>query len=215
MDMHENASLTPKVERRWRERDRRRPVEGGCSAPVPRHAQDRRQVGRTFPHGRPGGLARPLVKAPFIAKPSDACRLRGGRGSAPAALHRRADRRRGRRFGGNCQPHPQTPGPQSPVGARAGRASPSLRTGHPGRDHPYRHQKAGQVSRIGHRVTGDRTGQSNTRGVGWEDVHLAIDDLPVWPARRSCRTKSAAPACVSCSTPCASFEASASGSSAS
>lgn len=37
-------------------------------------------------------------------------------------------------------------------------------------------KKLGKFSRIGHRVTGDRTGQSNTRGVGWEYVHLAIDD---------------------------------------
>ena len=26
------------------------------------------------------------------------------------------------------------------------------------------------------RITGDRTGQSNSRGVGWEFVHVAIDD---------------------------------------
>ncbi len=37
-------------------------------------------------------------------------------------------------------------------------------------------KKLGKFSRIGHRITGDRTGQSNTRGVGWEYVHLAIDD---------------------------------------
>ena len=37
-------------------------------------------------------------------------------------------------------------------------------------------KKLGKFSRIGHRVTGDRTGQSNTRGVGCEYVHLAIDD---------------------------------------
>jgi transposase InsO family protein len=37
-------------------------------------------------------------------------------------------------------------------------------------------KKLGKFSRTGHRVTGDRTGQSNTRGVGWEYVHLAIDD---------------------------------------
>ena len=30
--------------------------------------------------------------------------------------------------------------------------------------------------RIGHRITGDRTGQSNGRGVGWEFVHVCIDD---------------------------------------
>lgn len=37
-------------------------------------------------------------------------------------------------------------------------------------------KKLGRFSRIGHRITGDRTKQSNTRGVGWEFVHVAIDD---------------------------------------
>ena len=37
-------------------------------------------------------------------------------------------------------------------------------------------KKLGKFSRTGHRITRDRTGQSNTRGVGWEYVHLAIDD---------------------------------------
>lgn len=36
--------------------------------------------------------------------------------------------------------------------------------------------KLGKFSRAGHRVSADRTGQSNSRGVGWEYVHLAIDD---------------------------------------
>ena len=37
-------------------------------------------------------------------------------------------------------------------------------------------KKLGRFTRTGHRITGDRTGQSNTRGVGWEFVHVAIDD---------------------------------------
>jgi len=37
-------------------------------------------------------------------------------------------------------------------------------------------KKLGRFNQIGHRITGDRTGQSNTRGVGWEFLHLAIDD---------------------------------------
>ena len=37
-------------------------------------------------------------------------------------------------------------------------------------------KKLGRFKRIGHRITGDRTGQSNSRGVGWEFVHVAIDD---------------------------------------
>jgi transposase InsO family protein len=37
-------------------------------------------------------------------------------------------------------------------------------------------KKLGCFDRIGHRITGDRTGQSNSRGVGWEFVHVCIDD---------------------------------------
>jgi transposase InsO family protein len=37
-------------------------------------------------------------------------------------------------------------------------------------------KKLGKFNRIGHRITGDRIGQSKTRGIGWEYVHLAIDD---------------------------------------
>ena len=37
-------------------------------------------------------------------------------------------------------------------------------------------KKLGKFSRTGHRITGDRHGQSNTRGLGWEFVHVAIDD---------------------------------------
>jgi transposase InsO family protein len=55
-------------------------------------------------------------------------------------------------------------------------------------------KKLGRFERVGHRITGDRTGQSNSRGVGWEYVHLAIDDhsrvayLQILPdeKRRSC-----------------------------
>ena len=49
------------------------------------------------------------------------------------------------------------------------------------RDHPGEliHidiKKLGRFDRVGHRITGDRTGQSNARGIGWEFVHVGIDD---------------------------------------
>ena len=49
------------------------------------------------------------------------------------------------------------------------------------RDHPGEMihidiKKLGRFDRVGHRITGDRAGQSNSRGVGWEFVHVAIDD---------------------------------------
>jgi transposase InsO family protein len=41
-------------------------------------------------------------------------------------------------------------------------------------------KKLGRIDGIGHRITGDRTGQSNRRaagrGLGWEYLHVAIDD---------------------------------------
>jgi transposase InsO family protein len=37
-------------------------------------------------------------------------------------------------------------------------------------------KKLGRFSQVGHRITGDRTGQSKGRGIGWEFVHVAIDD---------------------------------------
>ena len=37
-------------------------------------------------------------------------------------------------------------------------------------------KKLGRIDGIGHRITGDRTGQSRKRGTGWEVLHVAIDD---------------------------------------
>jgi transposase InsO family protein len=37
-------------------------------------------------------------------------------------------------------------------------------------------KKLGRIDGIGHRITGDRRGQSNGRGTGWEYVHVCIDD---------------------------------------
>jgi len=37
-------------------------------------------------------------------------------------------------------------------------------------------KRLGRFEKIGHRITGDRTGQSNSRGVGWEYVHVCVDD---------------------------------------
>ena len=44
-------------------------------------------------------------------------------------------------------------------------------------------KKLGRIDGIGHRITGDRRGQSNRRGrgegLGWEFVHVCIDDASV------------------------------------
>jgi len=37
-------------------------------------------------------------------------------------------------------------------------------------------KKLGRFERVGHRITGDRTGPNKSRGVGWDFVHVCIDD---------------------------------------
>jgi hypothetical protein len=67
-------------------------------------------------------------------------------------------------------------------------------------------KKLGKFNRIGHGITGDRTGQSNTRGVGWEYLHLAVDGSRASPIPRFCPR----PLPALSRRRCASFEASAS-----
>ena len=117
---------------------------------------------------------------------------------------------------GHRQPHPQTAGPR--IRAAALEPAEPIRRyerAAPGEIVHIDIKKLGKFNRIGHRITGGRIGQSKSRRVGWEYVHLAIDGHSRLAYRRSCRTRSEPPACAFSSTPCASFEASASGSSAS
>ena len=60
-----------------------------------------------------------------------------------------------------------------------------LEPGEPARRHEREHpgelihidiKKLGRCERLGHRITGGRTGQSNSRGAGRECVHVSIDD---------------------------------------
>jgi transposase InsO family protein len=37
-------------------------------------------------------------------------------------------------------------------------------------------KKLGRIQGVGHRITGDRAGQSRSRGIGWEYLHVAVDD---------------------------------------
>jgi hypothetical protein len=45
-------------------------------------------------------------------------------------------------------------------------------------------KKLGRFERTGHRITGDRTGQSNSRGIGWEyRLRQSLRDLKPAPKR--------------------------------
>ncbi|MBB4184796.1 transposase [Sinorhizobium terangae] len=65
-------------------------------------------------------------------------------------------------------------------------------------------KKLGKFNRTGHRITGDRTRQSNSRGIGWEYLHLAIDDHSRLAYSEILPTRRGAPACAFSSMPCAS-----------
>jgi transposase len=71
-------------------------------------------------------------------------------------------------------------------------------------------KKLARFTRIGHRITGDRHSQNSK--VGWEFVHVAVDDAS--PMSRSCPTRGATRSPASWSALCAGSQASASGSSA-
>jgi hypothetical protein len=143
------------------------------------------KMGRAFPRRGRGRLAGPFIEAALIAKPDGARRLRGGRGFAKTAPYRRADRRRGRRFGGNCQPHPQTPGPR-PACRRSSRPNRSVAmNGQPPARSSTSTSKSWASSvglAIGSRTSGPA--RAIRAGVGWEHVHLAIDEpFPSRPFR--------------------------------
>ncbi len=47
---------------------------------------------------------------------------------------------------------------------------------HPGEIIHIDIKKLGRIDGIGHRITGDRRGQSSKRGTGWEFTHVCVDD---------------------------------------
>ena len=133
-------------------------------------------MGSAFPRRGRARLAGSFVSTSLIAEPNCAGHMRQGRGFASATLYRRANRRRAgvstatvsrilKRLGLNRLAALE---PIEPV-RRYERAA-------PGEILHIDIKKLGRFNRIGHRITGDRNGQSNSRGVGWEYLHLAIDD---------------------------------------
>jgi transposase-like protein len=112
MDTHKNAPLTPK----GREAMVRIVAEGGMTKAAA--ARQFNTAAKTVAkwverfHAEGGdGLRDRFSKPHFLAKPNPACHVRGGRGVAPAAPHRQADRRRSWCVGGDRQPNPAAVGP--------------------------------------------------------------------------------------------------------
>ena len=177
MDTHKNASLTPK----GREAMSRSVIEGGLSkaAAARQFNTTPKTVAKWVARFRAKGVAglqdrssrphsSPSQTAPAVCAAVDGLRRRRHTGAQIAAevdVSAATVSRILKRLGLNRLSALE---PAEPV-RRYERAA-------PGEIIHIDIKKLGKFSRTGHRVTGDRTGQSNTRGIGWEYVHLAIDD---------------------------------------
>ncbi len=177
MDMHKNASLTP----RGREAMARSVMEGGSSKAA---------AARAF-HTTPKTVAKWIAR--FRAEGAAGLQDRSSRphsspGQTPPATCERVEALRRQRHTGEQI--------AAEVGVSAATISRILKRlglnrlsalepaepirryerATPGEIVHIDIKKLGKFNRIGHRVTGERTGQSKSRGIGWEYVHLAIDD---------------------------------------
>jgi transposase InsO family protein len=177
MDTHKNAPLTP----RGREAMARAVVEGGLS-----RAAAARQFNVT-PKTAAKWVAR--FRAEGVAGLQDrSSRPRSSPSQTAPAACARVEALRRRRFTGKqiAAEVGVSPATVSRVLRRLGLNSlAALEPAEPVRRYEREHpgeiihidiKKLGKFNRVGHRITGDRSGQSNTRGIGWECLHLAIDD---------------------------------------
>ena len=150
---------------------RRRPR----SPPLSASASARCASGWPVSRGRRGGAQRPQ---PVPARPrrlpaervAEIEALRRQRMSGPPSPASSACPFHRRRRAAPAGPRP----PQQPRSARPGRA---LRTPAPRRAHPHRHQEArpDRRHRPPHHRPAQRHGQPH-RGIGWEHLHVAVDD---------------------------------------
>ena len=177
MDMHKNARLTPK----GREQMVRAVMDGGLSraAAACRYNTTPKTVAKWVKRFRTEGIdglhdrsSRPL---------SSPAQTPAATGAAVEALRRQ--RYTGKHIAGALGISSAT---VSRILRRLGLNSlKALEPAEPVRRYEREHpgelihidiKKLGRFNAVGHRITGDRTGQSNSRGVGWEYLHLAIDD---------------------------------------
>jgi transposase InsO family protein len=176
MDVHRNAPLTPS----GREILVRRVIAGQTSKAVATaFGVCVKTVNKWVARFRAEGAAG------LIDRSSRPHRLR--RPTPAASVERIADLRRQRCTGRQiAQEVSVSPATVSRVLARLGLnklsalepAEPVVRyeRAHPGEMIHLDIKKLGRFDRVGHRITGNRTGQSNSRGIGWEFVHVCIDD---------------------------------------
>jgi hypothetical protein len=47
-------------------------------------------------------------------------------------------------------------------------------------------KKLGRILGLGHRITGFGSRVHRTRGIGWDYLHIAVDDIPALPTASCC-----------------------------
>jgi transposase InsO family protein len=175
MDVHQNARTTPhsrtKIVARAQRGEGAREIAAAlefCESTVRKWLQRYRAEGRAGlrdrscrPRRSPGATPRALVawierlRRQRWTSAEIATRLQLGRSTVARLLERRGLAR--------------LPAPEAPPTRGCRYEWP-----HPGDLLHVDVKKLGRIGRIGHRITGDR--RSHVRGIGWEYVHVAIDD---------------------------------------
>lgn len=138
-------------------------------------------MGQALPRRRCGGIARSLLQTPFIAKPNPSSQTPAATCTAIEALRRQ--RHTGKQIATEVKVSPAT---VSRVLRRLGLnrirdlepAEPERRYEResPGEIIHIDIKKLGRFERVGHRISGDRSGPNKSRGAGWDFVHVCIDD---------------------------------------
>ncbi len=177
MDTHKNARLTPK----GREAMVRAVVDGGLSrlAAARQFNTTAKTVGKWVERFRAQGTAGLCDRS---SKPLSSPRQTAA-ATCDVVEALRRQRYTGKQIAAECSLSPAT---VSRILKRRGlNRLAALEPAEPVRRYERQHpgeivhidiKKLGRFNAVGHRITGDRTGQSNGRGVGWEYLHLAIDD---------------------------------------
>jgi transposase len=176
MEIHENARLTPpsraELARRVVEGQSPKAVAGAfgvCIRTVRKWVDRFRTEGQAGPMdraSRPHRLHRPTPQAivdEVAALRRQRCTgapIAARLGLSPATVSRILRR----------------PGLSQPEALEPAAPARRYQRAHPGEPIHIDIKKLGRIHGLGHRITGDRTGQSNRRGIGREFVHVRVDD---------------------------------------
>ncbi len=133
------------------------------------------QMAGPLSDGRRRGAVRPQADARPLAAPAAAGVGCGHRRASKAAHERSRHRPPVRSDPLHHRRRAAPPRPRPPVGPRPAAAGGPLPAPAARRVPPHRYQEA-RIAGIGHRITGHHAGMHRSRGIGWEHLHVAIDD---------------------------------------